>query len=458
MMKDLDKELQEIIDKKYNNQELIRAVNNEFAKKNFNTNTTVGLFLDNTVQLKNLDVYEKIALTKACYSILRKEEVNPDKYFNSKELLKYENYINDPNKKVRLEFIGQKYETEDEKQRILQTYDEYQLAKIEYLNNEYESDKAKFPYFLVYNNNLHYAEVAYKKDLKFFTQEEIESTIKSCIYASDSTRKTMGVFCNLYCEYWHERGDIDVNPCNGIILKDLAKNNFKILKTKLYDMDKFLNICRLMMNKANPQHIKPLLLARYGVIGKEAIFMRRLRWKDIDSENMVVKIFDEKNEFMIVIPIDNRFIEFLVQLHGFKPEQKEKLLKSEAYVLDDKKLLNYGTVNSRVNTVCKSVEGLERISFGDLLFTRQLELLLKIRKGRKINTEDVKKVIGMFTEQETVNSIKVTTLKNRYEELTGDTVPIYFYARPKEKTELELTDGQAESFVDGICEKLSLSI
>ncbi|WP_270567926.1 hypothetical protein [Clostridium beijerinckii] len=461
MMKELDEELQKIVDREYNNQELIKAVNYEFAKKNFNTNITIQLFIENTIEIKDMHIYQKIAFAKASYSTLGKEELNPKKYFHDKYIRGYESYVYKPDEikmKKKLEFIGQKYKTDEEKQKILQSYDEYQISKVTYLNNEYDSEEVKNPYWSIYNNNLHYAEVAHRKDLKFFTQEEIESTIKSCIYASDSTRRSMGVFWKQYCQYSYDRGEISVNPCVEINFKDLTKNNQKILKERLYEIDKFLNLCRLMMSNTNELHIMPLVLARYGIIGKQAIFMRRLRWKDIDKEKMVVNIYDENKELMSTIPIDNKLVDFLIHLQGVKTDQEEVMLKSNAYILGVGKIINYSTVNSRVNIACKSVDGLERIPFGDLLFTRQLELLLTIRKDRRINTEDIRKILAIFTENNNINSVKITTLKDRYEELTGDIVPKYYYNRSKENVKLELMDENAGQFVNDICKKLGLSI
>ena len=370
-----------------------------------------------------------------------------------------------------LEFIGQKYEmptieeTEQKKQEILSSYDEYQLRKIQYLNNLYDDIETKMPYWSTYNNNLHRLEIAYKKDLMKFTKAEIEGAIRSCIYASDSTRRMMGVFCDLYCEYWVGK-EIFSNPCNGISLKKLTQNSPKTLKSKIYGMDEFMILCQAMRTKSNPKHIKPLLLGRYGIIGKQASFMRNLQWRDIDMGEMKVNIYEDffnketketERKFITDLPIDDRFLTMLFELEDVKPEQIIELMKSESYVLDTGAVLHYGTVNSRVNTVCKSVEGGSRISFGDLLFTRQIEMLLKQRKERKINTNDIKQVIKQYS-GEKVNSVKVTTLKDRYEDLMGDSVAIYYYTRGEEKTLLELIDPHSREFAQKHAEELNLKI
>jgi hypothetical protein len=90
----LNKELQEIIDKQFKNKELIRNINAELAKKNLNTNIVAGLFEDGSVKVKKLSQIEKIAIAKATYETLKLEKVNYKKYFNDSDIIDYNGYIN----------------------------------------------------------------------------------------------------------------------------------------------------------------------------------------------------------------------------------------------------------------------------------------------------------------------------------------------------------------------------
>lgn len=90
----LNKELQNVINKEFKNKELIKSINVELAKKNLNTNITAGLFLDGSVKLNKLSKQEKIAITKICYEVLALEKLNYKKYFSDTDILDYTGFTN----------------------------------------------------------------------------------------------------------------------------------------------------------------------------------------------------------------------------------------------------------------------------------------------------------------------------------------------------------------------------
>jgi hypothetical protein len=99
----LNKELQEIIDKQFKNKELIRNINAELAKKNLNTNLIAGLFEDGSVKVKKLSQIEKIAVTKAVYETLKLEKVNYKNYFSDSDIIDYNGYMNVEKKVTEIE-------------------------------------------------------------------------------------------------------------------------------------------------------------------------------------------------------------------------------------------------------------------------------------------------------------------------------------------------------------------
>jgi hypothetical protein len=335
-----------------------------------------------------------------------------------------------------LEFIGKKYiketpeKTEEAKQKILKKYDEYQLAKITWLNDVYEDDITKKPLWSAYNNNIHDVEVAKGKDLKYFTHDEMKGMLNSFIYAMDTTKRTIISFVNQYCEYFVGK-DISINPCTGISFAKVAKSSKKLLQTKVYNMDEFYELLTKMKYKTKADNIKPLLLARYGIIGKQAMFMRRLKWNDINTEQLIVNIRDDNDEVIRCIPVDQRFINFLLDLEEQKVNdgQEYNIFKSDAYVLESNGIIKYATLHSRIYNACNSLnkdlkegeEKQERINISDLLFTREIELLLDIRKERKLRTDDVESVLSIFYETNISQNV-LLNLKYRYEGLTGDKV------------------------------------
>lgn len=377
-----------------------------------------------------------------------------------------------------LEFIGQKYlketqeETEVKKQEILSNYDEFQLDKITWLNNTYEEDTTKKPLWSVYNNNIHDYEVAKKKDLKDFKREEVVSMMRSFIYAMPTTVGTIKAFVNGYFGYWVEKGYITVNPLAGEKSLKGLKPSKRLLETKLYDMDEFYDLLEQMKEVTKSANIKPLLLARYGILGKQAIYMRQLKYKDINVENKFVNIYNENNEFITLIPVDDRFIDFLAKLDDVTEEEsKKKLFESDVYVLDTRSIVNYNTTNSRVYNAFKALnengrktvedwEDVSRISFNNLLFTRQIELLLQIRKHRKISIYDIDNIIKVLDNIKEVSSTKYP-LQWKYESLTKDKIVDIpsGYGRDRMKIlEVNMIDPIAHDVVNEICESIGINI
>lgn len=379
-----------------------------------------------------------------------------------------------------LEFIGQKYlmetteQTEAKKQEILQSYDQFQLDKIAWLNNTYDDESTKKPFWSVYNNNIHDYEVAKNKDLKDFTRDEAISMMKSFIYAMPATIGTIKAFVNRYFDYWAEKGEITINPLLGEESLKGFKASKKLLETKLYDMNDFYELLYKMKETEaiTLANLKPLLLARYGIVGKEAIYMRQLKYSDIDIVNKFVNIYDESGEFISLLPIDNRFIDFLAELDGVvEEESKQSLYNSDAYVLEARQILNYNTVNSRVYTAFKllnkwgkeNVENWEdvgRISFNKLVFTRQIELLLQIRKSRRLTSVDMESIMILMNDATTSLSV-IYQLQNKYVGLTKDEVIEKRLGRKKESRkilELSMIDPVAEETVKNICESIGISI
>lgn len=377
-----------------------------------------------------------------------------------------------------LEFIGKKYskptpeETEIAKQEILSSYDKFQLDKITWLNNTYKDETTKKPLWSVYNNNIHDYEIAKNKDLKNFKREEVISMMKSFIYAMPTTIGTIKAFVNGYFDYWVEKGEITINPLLGEKSLKGLKPSKRLLETKLYDMDKFYDLLKQMKEVTKSENIKPLLLARYGILGKQAIYMRRLKYKDIDIENKFVNIYDENNKFITLIPVDDRFIDFLAELDNItEKESKKKLFESDVYVLDTRNIVNYNTANSRVYTGFKLLnkngretvenwEDVSRISFNNLLFTRQIELLLQIRKIRKLSIYDIDNIIKILDNAKEVLSTKYP-LQWKYESLTKDKIVDIpsGYGRDRMKIlEVNMIDPIAHDTVNKICESIGINI
>jgi len=103
----LNKELQNVINKEFKNIGLIKSINIELAQKNMNSNIVSALFTDGTITVDKLSQMEKIAITKVCHEVLGIEKLNYKKYLENGELIDYNgfNNIEEPIKVVVLPYL-----------------------------------------------------------------------------------------------------------------------------------------------------------------------------------------------------------------------------------------------------------------------------------------------------------------------------------------------------------------
>lgn len=356
---------------------------------------------------------------------------------------------------MKYQFIGVDYidendieKTEKNKKEILSKYDEYQIEKLTFLNECYDSEATMLSYWTLYMANLHYDEVNKEKDLKYFTRNEIIILIKS-IYGMDTTKASVGSFLSMYYRWADRRGDIGLNPFLGIKLSEIKTNPQLLLKSKLYGQPIFYKLCSDMEQNTKLPNIMPFILARYGIAGEKLYYMRHLRWEDIDEENykVMIRTDDKERRLITTLDVDANFIKWInkarlytessdAELNMIDKGKKNKVRYSDyGYVLkkaidqtsneselDEDKVNKYNSIYTRANVACTSID-IKRIAFKDLVRSRQLELLLELRKQRRLNMSDFEMIIKQFDLDETkIYANKAFTLKKRYEELTGDKV------------------------------------
>ncbi|MCS6133184.1 hypothetical protein DWV13_16450 [Clostridium botulinum] len=338
-----------------------------------------------------------------------------------------------PNLRIQdLEFIGENYivdnnleKTEQKKQDILSTYDKFQHRKINFLNELYDKYNTKHSYFNMYNNNMHNFEQVFNKDLMYFSPIEIINIISGFTFMSESMKRSLLSFCTQYCEYWVGKGKININPCEGISFNESIKNSTKLLKSKIYEKEYVLKVVDSIIEKGNPNHAKPLLLARIGILGEKAEYMRNLKWRDIDVLNNIITISNEDSTSRKNVKVDKCMIDKLISIQSLRKSDKEMeyiSIEPNRYVLEARNggALNYNTLNGWIRAGCESAH-ITRIPPKDLIFSRQMEQLLRRRKHKRLTTDDMMEVANE-TEFENVKITRGVVLKQRYEELTGDKV------------------------------------
>ena len=317
------------------------------------------------------------------------------------------------------------------KKGILKAYDKYQLSKLKMLNDRYPNKITKITYFTIYQKNLHQAEEIKGKDLMNFIDKEIETLIESLTYAYDTTRQNLVTFVNLYCKWAVEEGLIKKNPCAKIDREKIKINSKVFMSNKIYGKKDFWSVVEEMEESTKLPNVMPLILGRYGITGKELKMMINLKWDDIDEVNKVVHLNT------VQLPIDDKFIEYIQKAKRYFESSRDggkntvrycnfgyvlKKALNENNEKEEEKTIKYATIFNRVNEACSSID-IPRISFKRLALTRQIEILLEMRKYGRLQQKDFEYIIKLFDygqNEPLVN--RAFQLKKRWIELTGDLV------------------------------------
>lgn len=89
----LETELSKLIKKEYDNLDLKKTLNKVFADKGLNP-STINLIMDEKKFINELNDYEKIAFSYGCFSVFGENKyLNPERYFASRVIESYKNYI-----------------------------------------------------------------------------------------------------------------------------------------------------------------------------------------------------------------------------------------------------------------------------------------------------------------------------------------------------------------------------
>lgn len=283
------------------------------------------------------------------------------------------------------DFIGEKYnyKTDKEKQEILESYDEYQISKLRYLNNTKFPERTKKAYW-GHSKKFHSAEKTYGRDLKNFTKAEIENVFRELVHLSPDTVKVIATFCNKYFEYCVSKGEIEANPYTDIKIKEL---NFNISYQTLEEF--YESIYELECTDVDRAMIT---LLRYGATTDNA---GTIKWSDVDREKMVLNIH-EKDKFL-KLPITKQFLMIIDNakkctigmLQGKETPYLEygyiiKLLKPS-----DLGYMEVGDIHNKITNLYKQKK-LKKINVKNLAKHRIYDLLFeKLEKNKKENIDNI---------------------------------------------------------------------
>jgi hypothetical protein len=289
--------------------------------------------------------------------------------------------------------------------------------KERFLNEVYEENTTKETMKSSYKNCILPIEQNLNKDIMDFSTEEIRDLLINTNGISKGYKSSVFSFCNSYLSWCEDKQYINFNPCRTIIAKNYLNISVEQNMKGLMGLSSFYKTIKIIESKSNGLSIFPLLLSRYGCLGEKCNDIRFLKEKDIDVENMVIKIRNRVNnsidygQILTQLNIDK---EFVLWYDKYKQDTKEGFTqglgtrKSEVNFIPSRyviKKTDYTSTNEEVvsnNTILNwiyrncSESSISRISLSKMVQSRKLDMLLSIREQRKLNYNDFVKINKQF--------------------------------------------------------------
>lgn len=352
-----------------------------------------------------------------------------------------------------MKFVGKKYRDEKEKQEILNSYDDFQREKLIFLNELYDNENTLFAMWRVYDRYIHIYEIHMQEDLKYFDTVQVKNILFMLFNYSDDTTRTIYTFMRTYFEYCIGKAEIFQNPTEIIDIDMYLANNRKAKEDKIYSLEYVYNLVDDAKRYSSFSNVIPLLLVRYGVKGNKMSWLVNLKWSDVDFKNKEISIFDRNDGKLITsLPVDDRLLETLDQYRNYLADKN--ILND--YILTSKNGSQISTigVHSRnkylTDDLSKYIDNFKRISTNDLLKSRQIELLLKIRSKRKLSTYDTEMISEVLNGR--IEGQYVQRLKRFYKDITDEKV------LPILAGEMALIDENSEKFATDIAARLNINL
>jgi hypothetical protein len=297
---------------------------------------------------------------------------------------------------------------------IFNDLNNFQLNKLIFLKEKKYSTSTKNSYWALYSNYISNIEIEQKKDLYDLSQNDIniiKNTIKDKkIQTIRSLYSFIKGYMVWYSEYYKK-------PKKTFILKQEKSNNGSWYIHK----EDFFEICKEMLDaNVSISNITPLVFARYGIVGKEAIYMRNARWSDIDFKNKGITIYSKgRQKELCFIPVDNNFLEWITILKNYEDEgmTNEYIIKSQ---IDVDNIINYNSLNTKNYLCFKSIE-MKRISFRTLCDCAIVDYIDAVYSNKPLYANDeLRLYLKPYFPEESLSKIRVCIIKNKYTEVTGN--------------------------------------
>jgi hypothetical protein len=312
---------------------------------------------------------------------------------------------------------------------------DFQFNKLLFFKESNYNEVTRRTYWGLYLNYIADLEEEYNIDLYYFSQKEINYYLDNIKNKSQQTIFQANSFINKYLKWYGKKyyNNGSEKHFDLTIKKEIDKSWY-ISKRDFYKM------CNNMLKVSNKNfpHITPLLFARYGITGKELIYMRNVKWKDIDYNKKLVFIYNkDRKEKLLSVPVDNMFLKWIKNLEQYNDERYKDIDVINKHIIttqiSEDIIVNYSSINTKSFNCFKAIN-VKRISFKTLFNCAIVDYIKEIYSNFVPRSNDeIKECLTLYYPEENIDVTKLKTIKTLYGEVFDDNKTLRTYGRVKSK-------------------------
>lgn len=341
-----------------------------------------------------------------------------------------------------MEFLcGKLYEslTNELYEIIEKTNTKYEILFSEYINFTYDEEASMITIWNLYRNNVLPFEKLLNKYLWQMSSDELKELIMSIPSDSYPLKHSVFIMCKQFLNWCiGYKNLITINNMNVLDKEDVIKLNPNAFKKTLYGIDEFWELINSMLKKSDAQLITPLVFGRYGISDLE--YQMNLKNENINREDKTINIINDEGKVEVILPIDDRFINFCDKLESEDKYEGEYLIKAKENGEERTVNLIYG----RIRKACIENE-IDILKINNMFRCRFLDFLLDIRKERFLNKRDFSDLMQYFRPGSSAG--RYMTLVKFYATISGEE-PLHGRTKPT-------ADPNGVDFVSELREKLN---
>lgn len=323
----------------------------------------------------------------------------------------------------------------------------WEMNKKNYIDFVYNGEEvSKSVKYNLYDKNIKMYEDIKEKDLMYFNIEELIDLMDSIPTTAISVKDNVYSFISQYLDYQISRGNISINNMVAIDRKVATSVHKRSTRSRYISMHNFEKTVNDIKRNSDWQHIIALCMARYGIKGKDSEDIINLKINDIDIKRKIAYIKDDSNNIMKCIPVDGAFIDWCKKAEDEDGYFGKNIMKTGGNGRGDK--ITEAVIYSRTKKACESA-GYKRMSLNNLVLSRKLDMILDIRKERKLTNSDFQQINLIFNPEASAGSYN--SFVRFYESISNGDI-VY---KATESTET-LEDPKAKEFVEKLKTELEI--